>query len=34
MYIALVLLTRLDIWIIEDLQAGVCLTYLGEITIG
>ena len=26
--------TRLDIWIREDLQVGMCLTYLEEQSVG
>ena len=33
MYIALLVLTGMEIWIIEDLQVGMCLTYFGELSI-
>ena len=33
-YMALWMQTGLDIWIIEYLQGGMCLTYLDEQSVG
>ena len=33
-YMALLMQTRLEIWIPEDLQVGMCLTYLEEQSVG
>ena len=34
MYMGLLMLTRLEIWIREDLQVGMCLAYLEELSVG
>ena len=33
-YMALLMQTGLEIWIIEDLQVDMCLTYLEEKSVG
>ena len=34
MYVDLLMLTGLEIWIKEDLQVGMCLAYLEELSVG
>ena len=34
MCMALLMLTRMEIWIIEDLQMSMCLTYLEDLLVG
>ena len=33
-YMGLLMQTRLEIWITEDLQVGMCLIYLEEQSVG
>ena len=33
-YMALLMQTGMEIWIAEDLQVGMCLTYLEEQSVG
>jgi hypothetical protein len=33
-YMDLLMQTRVEIWIAEDLQVGMCLTYLEEKSLG
>jgi hypothetical protein len=33
-YMALLMQTGMEIWIVEDLQLGMCLTYLEEQSVG
>ena len=34
MYMGLLMLTGFEIWIKEDLQVGMCLAYLEELSVG
>ena len=33
MYMGLLMLTELEIWIIEDLKVGMCLSYFEELLV-